>query len=66
MEGAWPPWTNKVLLAALPTVCVVTRTESNKGLSTNSGCLFVDVELKVDLTPYLCYIDRVLEKLPLF
>jgi hypothetical protein len=28
--------------------------------------LFVDVELKVDLTPYLCYIDRVPEKLPLF
>ena len=35
--------TNKVLEAALPTVCVVTRTESNKGLSTRRGCLFVAV-----------------------
>ena len=45
MEGAWPPCTNKVLEVELPTICVVTRTVSINGRSTNKGCLLLEVEL---------------------
>lgn len=58
MEGACPPWTNNVLEDALPTVCVVTRTESNSGRSTSNGCLFVEVEANVFVPLFVNYSVR--------